>query len=295
MYQGVKVGLRAALLLAGLASSAFAEDGGGRWSGLYGGGNVGYAYGFPSAEFLSNSEGEPGTEIEKVFDVTPDGANPNNGNFIYARDGEVSGRADTEIDGFTGGIHIGYNAQINNVVFGIEGEYSWGELSGTGSATIDPKDGVLPIGSTLDTTAQSLAVSSSLDGLGSVRGRLGFTIGSFMLFGTGGVAWTDYSASAVSPEGFDNPNSPGVQNESGTFRWSDSLVGWVAGGGVEYQVSRNFSLRAEVVHYDFGDVNFGSEEELEDIGVDAGNIEAILGRQDVTINQLRIGASYHLN
>lgn len=294
MYGRVKFAVCAGAFC-GLLGGAAAADDGARWQGFYGGGHVGYAYGFPNTRFLTNEEGEAGTEIEKIFDVSPDGPNPVNGNPVYARDGEIAGPVDASIDGFAGGLHVGYNVQVSNVVFGIEGDYDWGNLDGTGRGQIAPKDGALPVGSTLDTTPQSLKVTNALDNLASIRGRLGFTSGALMLYGTGGVAWTDYDGSAVSPQGYDNPNQPGTQNESGTFRWSDSLVGWVAGGGLEYQISRNFSLRAEAIHYDFGSVGFGSKDDLEDIGVEAGNIEAILGRQEVKINQVRIGGSYHLN
>jgi len=290
------------VLVAGTSTGAGAQETG-RWTGLYGGGHGGYAYGFPTTQFLDGEGGEPGTEIEKVYDISPnrgpagvaDCAAGSVAACTYARDAEYSGGVSSEAEGATGGLHAGYNIQFMNVVFGIEGDYDWGDIEGTGRSVLDPKAGALRPGQVLDTTPQYLAVSSTLDELASIRGRLGFTSGALMLYGTGGVAWTKYSAKAVSPEGEADPRDGDPENESGTFLWGKDLSGWVAGGGLEYQFTRFFSLRVEALHYDFGSVGFGSLEGLEDIGVDAGNIEAILGRQDVTINQVRAGGSFHLN
>jgi len=270
--------------------SAKADDwAAGKWNGFYAGGQVGYVYGLPSAKFPTNYSSDDGhTEIEKIFDIHPD-FKSGNGRTTYARDGVLGPSADSDPTGFDGGVHGGYNLQVRNVVFGIEGDYNWGSISGTGDGILTPKSSSTPIPptSTLDTTPIGLPVTSRLDNLATLRGRLGFTSGPFLLYGTGGVAWVDYSAKAVSPAGQDDPTKPGIQNPSGTFRWGDNRIGWVAGGGVEYLISSNFSVRAEILHYDFGSLDFKGE--------DIGNIETIIGHQNISFNQVRIGASYHIN
>lgn len=298
---GIKVSC-AALLLSGSLFSDAALAGDVNWTGLYAGGQIGYGFGLPSTNFL-DVEGEPGTEIEKIYDITPNRgpngtADCNAGSAVactYARDGEFSGGIDSDPAGINGGLHIGYNFQPSNVVFGFEGDYDWSAMEGSGNGLITPKTGTLRPGQTLDETPQTLGVSSKFDFLASLRGRLGFATGSFLVYGTGGVAWGGYRASATSPEGEADPRDGDPSNESGTYTWSEDRIGWVAGGGVEMQVSEKISIRFEALHYDFGTVKFGHEGDLEDFGEEAGNIEGIFGKQDVTVNQIRIGASYRLN
>lgn len=279
-----------------------AQAGEANWSGFYAGGQVGYGFGFPNTEFL-DVEGEPGTEIEKIYDITPN-RGPNgtadcaSGSTIactYARDGEFSGGVGTDASGFNGGVHVGYNFQPSNVVFGIEGDYDWSGMDGSGDGLISPKDGTLRPGQTLDESDQYLRVKSNFDYIASLRGRLGITSGSFLVYGTVGVAWTGYSGSATSPEGEADPRDGDPTNESGTYKWSDDRIGWVAGGGVQVLLSEKVSLRFEALHYDFGTMTIGHNDDLGSFGEEAGNIEGIYAKQDITVNQVRVGVSYGLN
>lgn len=273
----------------GAASLASAEETA-RFGGFYAGGHVGYAYGAPGVAISGSEDGS--SEIEKVFDITPDQRN-NAGDPCtlascrYARDGVFGGRIGSDADGFLGGAHLGYNLQIKNVVFGIEGDYEFGDISGSGKGLIEPKSGSLYTGQSVVDAPAYLTAKSSLENLASLRGRVGFTSGSLLLYGTGGVAWVDFDGSVTSPDGFAHPANPAVPNESGTLKFSDSMVGWVAGGGIEYLLSDGFSIRVEALHYDFGSVDFSGE--------DVNNIEQMVGKQDVKVNQARVGISYHLN
>jgi outer membrane immunogenic protein len=64
--------------------------------------------------------------------------------------------------------------------------------------------------------------------VGTVRLRGGFAFDRFLAYGTGGAAFQDFNN-----------------------------VGWVAGGGVEYAVTDNWTVGVEYLHYDFG--NDGSD------------------------------------
>ena len=73
------------------------------------------------------------------------------------------------------GAHAGYNFQMDSILFGIEVDASklgWDESSGPG---ID------------DFTA---AIDTEVDWLASVRGRLGIAFEDFLLYATGGIAFT---------------------------------------------------------------------------------------------------------
>lgn len=292
----------AALLFSSALSIEAAHGGDSNWGGFYAGGQIGYGFGIPSTQFL-DVEGEPGTEIEKIYDITPnagpggaaDCAAGSTAACTYARDGEFSGGVDTDASGINGGLHVGYNFQPSAIVIGLEGDYDWSGMDGSGSGLISPKDGTLRPGQTLDETPQNLRVSSSFDYLASLRGRLGYATDQFLIYGTVGVAWTGYSGSATSPEGEADPRDGDPSNESGTYSWSDDRVGWVAGGGIEMRVTENVSIRFEALHYDFGTMTIGHNDDLEEFGEEAGNIEGIFGKQDISVNQVRIGASYRLN
>jgi opacity protein-like surface antigen len=281
--------LGSAPFILGIASDAVGGEAS-PFTGFYAGGHVSYAYGAPGVMISGSEDGQ--AEIEKVFDITPDQRN-NAGDPCtlascrYARDGVFGGRIGSEPEGFTGGLHAGYNYQMRNVVLGIEGSYDFGEVDGSGKGEISPKSGSLYTGQTLDTSPAYLTAKSSLENIASLRGRLGFTSGAFMLYGTGGVAWADFEGSVTSPDGFAHPANPAVPNASGTVKFSDSMVGWVAGGGFEYMFSNAISIRVEALHYDFGSVGFSVEDE--------NNIEQMVGKQDVTVNQARVGVTYHIN
>src|SRR6476620_7873190 len=89
----------------------------------------------------------------------------------FAGDNSLSGS-----DGrFLGGIQGGADYQFgNNVVIGIEAEYSW--LANGSSGVVFPAGTV---------------VSTNSDQLGSVTGRLGYSFGPTLLYAKGGYAWKD--------------------------------------------------------------------------------------------------------
>jgi outer membrane immunogenic protein len=74
--------------------------------------------------------------------------------------------------------------------------------------------------------------------LGSVTGRLGYAWGPALLYAKGGYGWADTRRSF----GFTgNANN-----------------GYTVGGGVEYMLATNWSVKLEYQYYNFGDVTFVS-------------------------------------
>jgi high affinity Mn2+ porin len=122
------------------------------------------------------------------------------------------------VTGLIGGYQTGYNRQFSNhVVLGIEADASFT--------------------SPLDAPALTAApFHSTLDYVGTVRGRAGYAFGTWLPYLTGGFAWghshvniNDAAGSVVSSPGQNQP-------------------GWTAGAGVEFAVSGNWSAKAE---YDY--------------------------------------------
>jgi outer membrane immunogenic protein len=124
------------------------------------------------------------------------------------------------------GGHAGYNWQYGPLVGGVEVDYTSTNLTSTSPFALG----------TLATK------ESRLDQLGTARGRFGYAVlPNVLAYGTAGAGWgysrltVNFPVSGVSERAFVNE------------------FGWVAGGGVEYRLFEHIQLRAEYLHYDFGE------------------------------------------
>ena len=142
----------------------------------------------------------------------------------------------TSDNGVIGGGHVGYNLELNQWVIGLEGDVDGSSLRKTESgAIVIPAlfnqggffNGIIPA-----------TVSGNLDIQGSIRGRLGYAWDRVLLFATGGVAFGGFNASIDTPFGY--------------AQRSNTRVGWTVGGGLEYAVTNNWSLRAEYRYTKYG-------------------------------------------
>ena len=133
------------------------------------------------------------------------------------------GRVDTS-GGQAGGT-AGYNWQLGQGVFGLEGDMDWSGLRGSSAIAACPGG----------------SCSTSSTWLSTVRGRVGYAFDRFMPYFTGGLAIGDIRAGA--------PGVPGA---------SDTNAGWAVGGGVELALPGNWSAKAEYLHIDLGDTNCGT-------------------------------------
>ena len=125
------------------------------------------------------------------------------------------------------GGQVGYNWQQGQWVFGIEADASWSSLKKSESFGT-PTPGLFHI------------IHDKIDWLSSARGRFGWAMGDTLFYGTGGVAFANFDA------GFFRINA------GARAQFDKTTVGWVAGGGIEKMFSRNWSARAEFLHYGLG-------------------------------------------
>jgi outer membrane immunogenic protein len=181
------------------------------WTGLYLGAQVGYAWGRDSENFgLSESP-----VIVDTVVLFP-------GAFI-------NDSFSSSPSGIIGGAHVGYNLQINQWVAGLEGT-----VDGTGisKSASDPFSG--------------LTVGSRAYTQGSIRARAGIAWDRFLVYATGGAAFTGISNIYTDPIG----SVTGAPGASETI--SRTRAGWTVGGGIEYAITNNWSVRAEYRYSDFG-------------------------------------------
>ncbi len=133
--------------------------------------------------------------------------------------------------GVIGGGHVGYNYAMGGIpAFG-----------GLGSTFVVGIEGDVD-GSSYKTNYMLGGINNSTrqDIQGSVRGRLGVAVDRALFYATGGVAFGDLGNTYINT----------LNGRSDSF--SHTRVGYTVGGGVEYAITNNFSLRAEYRYTDFG-------------------------------------------
>jgi outer membrane immunogenic protein len=153
-----------------------------------------------------------------------------------------------------GGFHAGFNWQAAPTwLLGVEGDFMLLNRSVTklspviatfpGAAGFCPPDG----------GCLALQTTGTNRFLASARARIGYIHDRWLVYATGGAAWTDSSNSAIASSsglGLSPPfGTPGV---TVTQSWNGPVIGWVAGAGMEVAAFGNWALRAEYLHYEFG-------------------------------------------
>jgi outer membrane immunogenic protein len=83
--------------------------------------------------------------------------------------------------------------------------------------------------------------SAKLKQFGTLRGRVGYAFNSFLLYGTAGLAYTSNSYDV-----YDLLLAPGAGLMSGSRSTTD--FGYVLGAGVEWALTRNWSIKGEYLY-----------------------------------------------
>jgi outer membrane immunogenic protein len=171
--------------------------------------------------------------------------------------------------GFAGGGQGGCQLQTGNFLWGIEGD--WTSLSNSDSRSYGLDGG------------DSVAFSSGLNSLWSVRGRFGIVTSEvYHLYATAGIggARAKYSFSLN-------------DTDAGVFAGNVSAnpTGIVAGAGAEWKVWPNVVLRAEYLHYAISaDTVLPTSLPALDIGPNLGDRWSTKN-----VDVIRVGASYLFN
>jgi outer membrane immunogenic protein len=139
------------------------------------------------------------------------------------------------------GGHAGYNWQQGSTVYGFETDFQATHLNSSMTGGLTSSLPSLPPGSFASTTA-------TIDYYGTFRGRVGFTTGQWLFYGTGGVAYGNVDLSSTF-------GSLGLQTFSQTI---EPKIGWVAGAGFEYLLKPNVMLTFGYQYVDLGKVGISS-------------------------------------
>ena len=104
-----------------------------------------------------------------------------------------------------------------------------------------------------------------------------------MVYGTGGLAFGDTGSKWVD----DGGGSQFTLN-------SGSQVGWTAGGGIEYAMSDNISLKAEYLYYDLGTEKLSYDPNPSNYCTGGGNGDNDCNfKLDNTGSIVRVGLNFH--
>lgn len=143
----------------------------------------------------------------------------------YANDSESNLASILTLDTkgwFLGGM-IGTQYQFGNWVYGVELTANYSNQSGVFGAG-------------------PVAVTHDLNAFGTLNGRLGYAMDRWLVYGTGGLT-VAYGELGV--------RAPGLALSDSSFHY-----GWNAGAGVEYMMSRDWTVRAEYLWHDLGSQNY---------------------------------------
>jgi outer membrane immunogenic protein len=208
------------------------------WTGLYAGINVGYGLGHdPSMSSTGGLYGGPSN-----YTVAPSGV--------------------------IGGAQVGYNYQFAPAfVAGLEADLQ-------GSGMKNGQDCILACGTQIlpppvdvsgilfvrfPVVFSDFSEQHQIGWFGTVRGRIGYSVGPVLVYGTGGLAYGSAERSgSISGTTVNNiiavhrPIVETINTFAGSYGNSSVNVGWTAGAGIEAKIVGNLSAKAEYLYIDLG-------------------------------------------
>jgi len=272
----------AALIVVGSTLSAFAADLPYKapvpppappciWCGWYVGVNGGW---------IGNADSQPGSlsalgtdPLENVFVTQAATYNVSSGGF--------------------GGGQIGYNWQLpggpngpSNWLVGVEADIQGARLLGSSALSFAGDSDNL----------HTATASSRLDWFGTLRGRLGFTTGNALFYGTGGLAFAGVRNNLLVTEADGGDCVAGVNAticaSAANAGGSTTRTGYVVGAGIEYLFAPGWSVKFEYQYMDLGTVNQIASATVTDT---TDPTEGTFGSHRVTerFNTVRVGLNYH--
>jgi len=174
----------------------------------------------------------------------------------------------TDISGGFGGGQVGYNFQAGNFVYGIEADIEGSGIRGRGAqASITPGVG--------------FGGTSSIDVnyFGTVRGRIGYSLGSTLLYATGGFAYGGLDTTYTYNDTF---------GTRGRVSDNSTRTGWTAGAGIEVKLSPSWTLKGEYQFIDLEPNSVAGPLTLP-LGYD------LRGKSELEFNTVRVGVNYLFN
>src|SRR5208282_5113784 len=227
-----------------------------RWSGFYFGGQIGY--GDANTDFSNATQPLVAFSLRELALESDD----------FVSTWPVLGRGSNDAVGYGG--FVGYNTQWQDLVLGLEGNYTHTDFAT--SASVSPLVGsagrIVPAGGSQYSVNLTGTGQLEITDYASLRARGGWVLGTFLPYGFAGLvigrgsysvttevygqqnsaspAFFPCSPAAPTCIGYDFSNSAG---QNGAF-----LYGFSAGGGLDWALTQNIFLRGEVEYVQFAPI-----------------------------------------
>jgi outer membrane immunogenic protein len=258
-YQRSNYYLTALLFLAAPIAAAAEDAPASNWNGIYIGGSAGLGFGGDSNSldldgfnyFCDDKSGCPSIPGE-VTDAGTDTA-------------------------FIGGGQVGFNYALSNRwVIGIDADFSAFDFSTSRT----------PASSKADWGADTLVIVE-MNWLATVRGRVGYAVDQWLIYGTGGVAFNDGQY-----RNYDFCKDESLNCGSGLMdARGDMDAGWTMGGGVELALSSTLSAKAEYLFVRFDGKQYTGTAEFP-ANKDEQFVDYRFSASPTDLNILRLGLNY---
>jgi outer membrane immunogenic protein len=175
----------------------------------------------------------------------------------------------TNINGGLGGLYAGYNYQINHIILGIDGDYTWADVQGN-SRDVSPAR-----------AAHILLTTVDLNWIATVTGRVGYAMNNWLLFVKGGGAWAGWISNGTQCDAT-------CTTELALESSSETRNGWTAGGGLEYGLAPHITAKLEYDYVGFATSNFTTTV----ANIATGNITTHQRSATSSLSMLKLGLAY---
>lgn len=245
-----------------------------QWTGFYVGGNIGAGWNAGSA--------------------------PDNVGYLYGSyygtygNGWFDGERRSKSGSITGGLQAGYNYQIGQFVLGVETDLNYLNTSEQylATSTVDLQPYPLTRPDYNYHLRENLRANGAVDWFGTIRARVGMTpVDRLLVYATGGAAYAQVAGSASydwheygfwwgGPGDHSFNRMGGFSGSSKDVRW-----GWTVGGGAEYAITNNLTIKGEYLYIDLGSQDYTVAESP------TGD-EFITWSNATKLNIVRVGMNY---
>ena len=218
------------------------------WNGFYFGGHFGYATG--SSDWTATQTGAP--PLAGALDLFKS---------YNAMTGEGS---------YFAGLQAGYNVVLpSRVLLGVEADISAPGAPNGISGNQNFSSAATGLANYSDTVLQT----------GTLRGRIGYIWNDWLIYGTGGVAWTRDQLARTQLAGMPIGGSAAPGDSESKLLWR---LGWATGIGAEVALDPHWSAKVEYLATGFGrrDVTFPTGAQTFD--------------SDLLMQSVRVGLNYHI-
>ena len=221
------------------------------WDGLYVGAHFGYATG--TSDWSATEAGAAAPTLAGSLDLF---------NSFNAFNGTGS---------YFAGLQAGYNWRLpSSLLLGIEADVSMPATPTGITGNQAFSSAAVGLADYRDTVLQS----------GTVRGRVGYLLDDWLLYATGGFAWSYDRLVRTQLAGTPVGGSAAPGDTERPFLWR---LGWAAGAGIEVPLAPNWSAKAEYLLTDYG----------------RSSTTFFTGAQrfdsDLLMQSVRVGVNYHIS